>query len=295
MIGVFAPPGTHIPGTGIDLQRGVIRGVELNGMLLSARELGISDDHAGIVDLPADAPVGAAYAAWAGLDDPVIDVAVTPNRPDALGVHGIARDLDAAGIGRLIEKPVERVRGAFNCPVNVTLDFGETASLCPAFGLRLVRGVRNGPLARMAAEAAPRDRASPDQCAGRHHQFHDLRRQPAAPRLRRRQGQGQPHRPPRPCRRGDRGARRQDLCPRRDDVRHRRRGRRRIDRRHHGRRRHRLHRGDHRRADRIGALGAAQHRPDRPQARHPVRRPPPLRARRRSGLHAARPRYSPPA
>ena len=86
MIGVFAPPGTLIPGTGIDLEKGVIRGVESNGMLLSERELGISDNHDGIVDLPADAPVGQAYAAYAGLDDPVIDVAVTPNRPDALGV-----------------------------------------------------------------------------------------------------------------------------------------------------------------------------------------------------------------
>ena len=72
-------------------------------MLLSERELGLSDDHDGIVDLPADAPVGAAYAAYAGLDDPVIDVAVTPNRPDALGVAGIARDLAAAGLGRLID------------------------------------------------------------------------------------------------------------------------------------------------------------------------------------------------
>ena len=67
MIGVFAPAGAHIPGTGIDLQKGVIRGVESNGMLLSERELGLSDDHEGIVDLPADAPVGAPYAAYAGL------------------------------------------------------------------------------------------------------------------------------------------------------------------------------------------------------------------------------------
>ena len=90
MIGVFAPAGTHIPGTGIDFQKGVIRGVESNGMLLSERELGISDAHEGIVDLPADAPVGAAYASYAGLDDPVLDLNITPNRPDALGVSGIA-------------------------------------------------------------------------------------------------------------------------------------------------------------------------------------------------------------
>ena len=145
MIGVFAPAGTHIPGTGVDLKQGVIRGVESNGMLLSERELGLSDDHTGIVDLPEDAPVGAPYADYAGLNDPVLDVAVTPNRPDALGVTGIARDLAAAGEGKLIERPVEPVKGEGECPVKVTLDFGDTPSLCPAFGLRLVRGVKNGP------------------------------------------------------------------------------------------------------------------------------------------------------
>ncbi len=111
MTGVFAPAGTYIPGTGVQLEKGVIRGVESNGMLLSERELGVSDDHEGIVDLPDDAPVGQAYAVYAGLDDPVIDVAVTPNRPDALGVSGIARDLAAAGIGYLIERPVVPVEG----------------------------------------------------------------------------------------------------------------------------------------------------------------------------------------
>ena len=145
MIGVFAPPGTYIPGTGVHLEKGVIRGVESNGMLLSERELGLSDDHEGIVDLPADAPVGRSYGAYIGLDDPVIDVAVTPNRPDALGVSGIARDLAAAGVGRRIERPVAPVKGAGACPVKVKLDFGATPSLCPAFGLRLVRGVKNGP------------------------------------------------------------------------------------------------------------------------------------------------------
>ena len=82
---------------------------------------------------------------YAGLDDPVIDVAVTPNRPDALGVSGIARDLAAAGLGTLIERPVAPVTGNGACPVKVVLDFGDTPSLCPAFGLRLVRGVKNGP------------------------------------------------------------------------------------------------------------------------------------------------------
>jgi phenylalanyl-tRNA synthetase beta chain len=144
MTGVFAPAGSFIPGTGVHLEKGVIRGVESNGMLLSERELGISDSHEGIVDLPADAPVGQSYAAYAGLDDPVIDINATPNRPDALGVSGIARDLVAAGIGKLIDRPVASVKGDGPCPVTVTLDFGATPSLCPAFGLRLVRGVKNG-------------------------------------------------------------------------------------------------------------------------------------------------------
>ncbi|MCW5695959.1 MAG: phenylalanine--tRNA ligase subunit beta [Bauldia sp.] len=145
MKGVFAPPGSHIPGTGIDLKTGTIRGVESRGMLLSERELGLSDAHEGIIALPADAPVGSPYAAWAGLDDPVIDAAVTPNRPDCLGVSGIARDLAAVGLGTLKTPEVDAVAGGFPCPVTVTLDFAAGASLCPAFGLRLVRGVRNGP------------------------------------------------------------------------------------------------------------------------------------------------------
>lgn len=145
MIGVFAPAGSHIPGTGVDLAKGVIRGVESNGMLLSERELGLSDNHEGIIDLPASAPIGQPYSAYAGLGEPVIDVAVTPNRPDALGVAGIARDLAAAGVGKLNQRPIAPVKGAGACPVKVVFDFGGTASLCPAFSLRLVRGVKNGP------------------------------------------------------------------------------------------------------------------------------------------------------
>ncbi len=145
MKGVFAPPGTHIPGTGVDLKIGAIRGVESRGMLLSERELGRSEDHTGIIEMPADAPVGTSYATYMKLDDPVFDVAVTPNRSDCLGVSGIARDLAAAGIGRLIERRIEPVQGAFPFPARVTLDFGAGPSLCPAFALRLVKGVKNGP------------------------------------------------------------------------------------------------------------------------------------------------------
>jgi phenylalanyl-tRNA synthetase beta chain len=114
-------------------------------MLLSEFELQISDDHEGIIELPDDAPVGAAYAKYAGLDDPMFEINLTPNRGDATGVHGIARDLAAAGIGKLKDASIKTVKGQFPCPVKVTLDFGASASLCPAFALRLVRGVKNRP------------------------------------------------------------------------------------------------------------------------------------------------------
>jgi phenylalanyl-tRNA synthetase beta chain len=115
-------------------------------MLCSAAELALSDDHEGIIELPADAPVGVAYARFAGLDDPVIDVAVTPNRPDATGVAGIARDLAAAGLGSLKTPAPKPLAGAFDCPTRVHLDFSPAdRHLCPAFALRLVRGVTNGP------------------------------------------------------------------------------------------------------------------------------------------------------
>jgi phenylalanyl-tRNA synthetase beta chain len=145
MKGVFSPVGTYIPGKKMTLAKGVIRGVESNGMLCSAAELELSDDHEGIIELAGDAPVGVAYARFAGLDDPVIDVAVTPNRPDATGVAGIARDLAAAGLGDLKTPPPKPLAGAFDCPTRVHLDFASADQhLCPAFALRLVRGVTNG-------------------------------------------------------------------------------------------------------------------------------------------------------
>ncbi|MGF3022182.1 phenylalanine--tRNA ligase subunit beta [Methylobacterium aquaticum] len=143
---VFAPPGTYVPGKNITLSVGVIRGVESRGMLCSGSELGLSDDHDGILDLPADAPVGQSFAAFAGLDDPVIEINLTPNRPDCTGIHGIARDLAAAGIGTLRREQLTPVKGEGACPVAVTRDvLPEDAHLCPLFGLRLVRGVKNGP------------------------------------------------------------------------------------------------------------------------------------------------------
>jgi phenylalanyl-tRNA synthetase beta chain len=145
MKGVFVPPGAFIPGKDMTLGVGKIRGVESRGMLVSEFELQLSDDHEGIIDLPADAPVGANYAAWAKLDDPVIEINLTPNRADCTGVSGIARDLAAADMGKLKNIAVKPIEGRFPCPVKVTLDFGTTPSLCPAFALRLVRGVKNGP------------------------------------------------------------------------------------------------------------------------------------------------------
>jgi phenylalanyl-tRNA synthetase beta chain len=142
MTGVFAPPGAFIPGKNITLGVGKIRDVESRGMLVSEAELQISDDHDGIIDLPDDAPVGANYAQWAGLDDALLEINLTPNRADCTGVHGIARDLGAADIGKFKDPTIKAVKGEFPCPVGVKI---EAPDLCPAFALRLVRGVKNGP------------------------------------------------------------------------------------------------------------------------------------------------------
>jgi phenylalanyl-tRNA synthetase beta chain len=142
LIGVFAPPGTYVPGIDVTLSVGKIRGVESHGMMCSERELELSDEHNGIIDLPADAPVGMSFAAYAGLDDPVIEINLTPNRPDATGIYGIARDLAAAGLGRLKDGAVAPVKGEGATPVKLTI---EAPDLCPGFALRLVRGVKNGP------------------------------------------------------------------------------------------------------------------------------------------------------
>lgn len=144
MRSVFAAVGTWIPGKKMTLGAGVIRGVASNGMLCSAAELELSEDHDGILDLPADAPVGQAYASYAGLDDPVIEINLTPNRPDAMGVAGIARDLAAAGLGTVKTPRVEPIRGGAPCPVGATIDLDEPG-LAPAFALRLVSGLKNGP------------------------------------------------------------------------------------------------------------------------------------------------------
>jgi phenylalanyl-tRNA synthetase beta chain len=141
LVGAFAAPGAYVPGIDTTLSVGKIRGVESHGMMCSERELQMSDEHSGIIDLPEDAPVGRSFAAYAGLDDPVIEIGLTPNRPDCTGVHGIARDLAAAGLGKLKEHPIRPAEGHGTCPVKVKI---EDPDLCPGFALRLVRGVKNG-------------------------------------------------------------------------------------------------------------------------------------------------------
>ena len=144
MVGVFGPPGTTIPGSGITLKVAAIRGVESRGMMCSSRELELGDDHSGIIELPDDAPVGTPFTQYAGLDDPVFDVNVTPNRPDCFGVSGIARDLAAAGIGQATHNAdrYDVIEGGFPCPVPIRIEEG---SGCRLFWGRVIRGVRNGP------------------------------------------------------------------------------------------------------------------------------------------------------
>ena len=147
MKGVFAPVGSHVPGTGHDLKKTKIRGVESSGMLVSERELGISDEHEGIIELPRDAKVGEPFAKFAGLDDAVIEIAITPNRGDCLGVRGIARDLAAAGVGKFkahAEIDGQTIDGAFESPIKWRREFLEGAGhACPMVVGRSFRNVKN--------------------------------------------------------------------------------------------------------------------------------------------------------
>ncbi|MBX4952986.1 phenylalanine--tRNA ligase subunit beta [Rhizobium binae] len=147
LIGAFAAPGTYVPGIDVTLAVGNIRGVESRGMMCSEKEMQISDNHDGIIDLPDNAPVGQSYAAYAHLDDPVIEINLTPNRPDCTSIHGIARDLAASGLGTLKTRAAPSFAVEGDTPVKLTLDLDDP-KLCPGFSLRLVRGVRNGPSPR---------------------------------------------------------------------------------------------------------------------------------------------------
>lgn len=146
MKAIFAPVGSYIPGTDLKLKAGEIRGEASNGMLLSERETGLSDEHDGIIELNPDAPLGASMAEVMQLDDPVIEVAITPNRGDCLGVHGIARDLAAAGLGRLKDFDAAAVPGAFESPIKWQRDLpGDFSAACPFVAGRYFRNVTNGP------------------------------------------------------------------------------------------------------------------------------------------------------
>jgi phenylalanyl-tRNA synthetase beta chain len=142
LVGVLGNPGDYVPGLDVTLSVGKIRGVESFGMMCSERELQLSDEHNGIIELPDDAPIGQSFAAYAHLDDPVIEINLTPNRPDCTSIHGIARDLAASGLGTLKTPAITPIKGTGDCPVKVSI---EATELCPGFALRLVRGVKNGP------------------------------------------------------------------------------------------------------------------------------------------------------
>ena len=142
MLGVFGAPGAYVPGSDLTLKVAAIRGVESRGMMCSVRELELGEEHDGIIELAADATVGTSFAAYAGLDDPVFDVNVTPNRPDCMGVDGIARDLAAAGLGQFRHKAYEFLGGEYSDQPKVIV---EPDSGCYVFWRRLIRGVKNGP------------------------------------------------------------------------------------------------------------------------------------------------------
>ena len=141
LVGVLGRPGDYVPGLDVTLKVAAIRGVESRGMMCSMRELELGESHDGIIELPADAPLGAVYVDWAGLADPVIDVAITPNRQDCMGVRGIARDLAAAGLGTLKPLNIPTITGRGECPIEIRTEDPEG---CPAFFGRVVKGVVNG-------------------------------------------------------------------------------------------------------------------------------------------------------
>ena len=289
--GVFAPVGSYVPGIDLTLTKAKIRGVESNGMLLSERELELSDEHTGIIELSPDAKVGSPAAKALGLDDAVIEIAITPNRPDCLGVRGVARDLAAAGLGKLKPDTVKPVKGSFPNPIPIKLDFDkETASACPVFAGRVIRGVKNGPspewlqrrlkaigLRPINALVDITNYISYDR--GRPLHVYDADKLKGAIRARLgRKGEsfkaldGKTYEVD------------SDMCVIADDsgvLGPRRRDRRRGNR---------LDRRDHQRLYRVGLFRSEAHGAHRAQAQHSVRCALQIRARRRSGLRGTRPR-----
>ncbi|WP_397543660.1 phenylalanine--tRNA ligase subunit beta [Roseovarius salis] len=149
---VVASPGTYVPGIDTTIGVGKIRGVESHGMMCSEREMELSDEHEGIIELPSG-DVGQRFTDWLAVNDPakidpVIEIAITPNRPDALGVRGIALDLAARGLGTMKTAPQARVEGQFPCPIGVTIDDDTREGGCFVFAGRVIRGVKNGPSPR---------------------------------------------------------------------------------------------------------------------------------------------------
>ena len=145
---VIAKPGTYVPGIDTTIGVGKIRGIESFGMMCSEREMELSDEHDGIIELPSG-EVGARFTDWPATNDPakvdtVIEIAITPNRPDALGVRGIARDLAARGLGQMKPQDVKAVKGEFSCPISVSID-EDTLEQCPVFFGRVIKGVKNSP------------------------------------------------------------------------------------------------------------------------------------------------------
>ncbi|HHI70600.1 MAG TPA: phenylalanine--tRNA ligase subunit beta, partial [Rhodobacteraceae bacterium] len=146
---VVCKPGMYIPGIDTTIKVGKIRGVESHGMMASEKELELSDEHDGIIELPSG-EVGQKFIDWLAQNDPakvdpVIDIAITPNRPDALGVRGIARDLAARGLGTLKPAKTAKVKGTFESPIKVTIDEDTRTNGCELFMGRLIKGVKNGP------------------------------------------------------------------------------------------------------------------------------------------------------
>ena len=145
MKGIFAGNGSYIPGLDVTLKTTKIRGITSNGMMLSEQEIGLSDEHDGIIEVAAHLDIGSSAAEALGLMDPVIDIAITPNRGDCLGVYGIARDLAATDVGTLKPLSIPNIKGAFKSPINVNLNFDDDhTDACPIFSGRYIKGVKNG-------------------------------------------------------------------------------------------------------------------------------------------------------
>ena len=285
MKGVFAPPGTLIPGTGITLKVGEIRGVRSAGMLLSEREMGLGEDHAGIVDLPEDAPVGAPYAQWAGLDDPVIDVSVTPNRGDCFSVRGIARDLAAGGIGTLKPWRPATVAPAFHGGPRWQIEWSEA---CPWILGRTIRNLRNGPSPHWLQDRLISIGLRPINALvditnfftidlGRPLHVFDVAKL-TGDVLTLRPGRGETLR----------ALNGRDYTVDAGGLRHRRCRRRAVDGRRDRRRADRLRRENHRGLHRVRPVRSGPRGAHRAAARHRLRRPPAIRARHRCRADARR-------